>query len=102
MQDVTHKMEEKDGLRAPGGANDTRDQHYSKGSRADARERRDIVSGEIMPENRLIRFVAAPDGQVVPDAAAKLPRPRFWWKPPEPPSTTRWKRNCSPAPPRRK
>ena len=48
------------------------------GSRADARERRDIVSGEIMPDNRLIRFVADPDGHVVPDAAAKLPGRGLW------------------------
>ena len=42
------------------------------------RERRCIVSGEIMPDNRLIRFVADPDGQVVPDAAAKLPGRGLW------------------------
>ena len=27
-----------------------------------ARERRDIVSGEVLPEHRLLRFVAGPDG----------------------------------------
>jgi predicted RNA-binding protein YlxR (DUF448 family)/ribosomal protein L30E len=43
-----------------------------------ARERRDIVSGEIMPDSRLIRFVADPDGNVVPDAAAKLPGRGLW------------------------
>ena len=42
------------------------------------RERRDIVTGEVMPENRLIRFVAAPDGSVVPDVAAKLPGRGLW------------------------
>lgn len=42
------------------------------------RERRCIVSGEIMPDNRLIRFVAGPDGQVVPDVAAKLPGRGLW------------------------
>jgi len=42
------------------------------------RERRCIVSGEIMPDSRLIRFVAAPDGQVVPDVAAKLPGRGLW------------------------
>ena len=41
--------------------------------RDDLRERRDIVSGEVLPESRLLRFVAAPDGAVVPDVAAKLP-----------------------------
>src|SRR5580704_69255 len=44
----------------------------------DMRERRDIVSGEVMPENHLIRFVAAPDGTVVPDVAAKLPGRGLW------------------------
>ena len=42
------------------------------------RERRDIVTGEVMPENRLIRFAAAPDGTVVPDVAAKLPGRGLW------------------------
>jgi hypothetical protein len=42
------------------------------------RERRDIVSGEIMPEHRLIRFVADPDGAIVPDVAAKLPGRGAW------------------------
>ena len=44
----------------------------------DMRERRDIVSGEVLPENRLLRFVAGPDGEVVPDAAAKLPGRGLW------------------------
>ena len=42
------------------------------------RERRCIVSGDVMPDSRLIRFVAAPDGQVVPDVAAKLPGRGLW------------------------
>ena len=42
------------------------------------RERRDIVSGEVMPENRLVRFVADPDGVMVPDVAAKLPGRGVW------------------------
>jgi predicted RNA-binding protein YlxR (DUF448 family) len=42
------------------------------------RERRCIVTGEIMPDSHLIRFVAAPDGQVVPDVAAKLPGRGLW------------------------
>ena len=61
MTTVAHKMEEAE-----------------RGARADARERRDIVSGEIMPDNRLFRFVADPDGQVVPDVAAKLPGRGLW------------------------
>jgi len=43
-----------------------------------SRERRDIVSGTIMPDSRLIRFVASPDGVVVPDVAAKLPGRGLW------------------------
>ena len=43
-----------------------------------ARQRRDIVSGEVMPEERLIRFVAGPDGSVVPDLSRKLPGRGLW------------------------
>jgi len=43
-----------------------------------SRERRDIVSGEVMEEVRLIRFVAGPDGQAVPDLARKLPGRGLW------------------------
>jgi len=43
-----------------------------------SRERRCIVTGEIMPDQRLIRFVLAPDGQIVPDVAAKLPGRGLW------------------------
>jgi predicted RNA-binding protein YlxR (DUF448 family) len=42
------------------------------------RERRCIVSGEVLPEGKLIRFVIAPDGQVTPDLAAKLPGRGMW------------------------
>lgn len=43
-----------------------------------SRERRDIVSGEVMDEARLIRFVVGPDGVVVPDLARKLPGRGMW------------------------
>lgn len=43
-----------------------------------SRERRDIVSGEVMPEDALIRFVAGPDGVVTPDLARKLPGRGMW------------------------
>jgi predicted RNA-binding protein YlxR (DUF448 family) len=43
-----------------------------------ARERRDIVSGEVMAEERLIRFVAGPGGLVAPDLARKLPGRGLW------------------------
>ena len=42
------------------------------------RERRDIVTGEVMDEAVLIRFVAGPGGQVVPDLARKLPGRGIW------------------------
>jgi predicted RNA-binding protein YlxR (DUF448 family) len=45
---------------------------------ARSRERRDIVSGEVRPESRLIRFASAPDGTVVPDLARKLPGRGVW------------------------
>jgi len=57
MIEVAHKLEETGGS---------------------ARERRDIVSGEVLPDNRLLRFVADPDGNVVPDASAKLPGRGLW------------------------
>ena len=43
-----------------------------------SRERRDIVSGSVMDEAKLIRFVAAPDGAVTPDLARKLPGRGLW------------------------
>ena len=43
-----------------------------------SRERRDIVSGEVVDEARLIRFVVGPDGQIVPDLARKLPGRGLW------------------------
>lgn len=43
-----------------------------------SRERRDVVSGAVMEEARLIRFVAGPDGGVVPDLARKLPGRGIW------------------------
>jgi len=43
-----------------------------------SRERRDIVSGEVMDEARLIRFVVGPGGAVVPDLARKLPGRGLW------------------------
>jgi hypothetical protein len=45
---------------------------------AEDRERRDIVTGQVMPEERLIRFVAGPDGSVVADLARKLPGRGLW------------------------
>jgi len=42
------------------------------------RQRKDIVLGEATDEARLIRFVAGPDGAVVPDLARKLPGRGIW------------------------
>ena len=43
-----------------------------------ARERRDIVTGQVMDEARLIRFVAGPAGAVIPDLGRKLPGRGLW------------------------
>jgi hypothetical protein len=67
MTAAVRKMEEDEAMR---------ERHDVGGSRS--RERRCIVTGEVMPDNRLVRFVLAPDGQVVPDAAAKLPGRGLW------------------------
>jgi predicted RNA-binding protein YlxR (DUF448 family) len=49
-----------------------------RNSAAAARERRDIVTGQVLDEEGLIRFVAGPDGSVVPDLARKLPGRGLW------------------------
>lgn len=41
-------------------------------------ERRCLVTGETQPKAGLIRFVAGPDGMVLPDLAEKLPGRGFW------------------------
>ena len=43
-----------------------------------ARQRRDVVTGEVMEEARLIRFVGTPDGAVTPDLGRKLPGRGVW------------------------
>ena len=43
-----------------------------------SRERRDIVSGEVMDEARLVRFVVGPGAVVAPDIARKLPGRGLW------------------------
>lgn len=42
------------------------------------RERRCLVSGEVLPEGQLMRFAADPEGNVVPDVAAVLPGRGMW------------------------
>lgn len=53
-----------------------RERHLAGGPRS--RERRCIVTGEVREEAQLIRFVVSPDGDVVPDLAAKLPGRGMW------------------------
>ncbi len=43
-----------------------------------ARERRCIVTGEVLPDTQLVRFVAGPDNEVVADVAARLPGRGLW------------------------
>ena len=43
--------------------------------------RRCLVTGEVRPKAELIRFVAGPDGRVVPDLAEKLPGRGMWLSP---------------------
>src|SRR5688572_28473619 len=45
---------------------------------ADRRARKSIATGEVLPEERLVRFVAGPGGLVVPDVARKLPGRGMW------------------------
>lgn len=75
---VAPKMEEDEAMRQrhAAGASRPRERADDGGSRS--RERRCIVTGQIMPDQRLIRFVLAPDSQVVPDVAAKLPGRGLW------------------------
>jgi predicted RNA-binding protein YlxR (DUF448 family) len=42
------------------------------------RERRCIVTGEVLPESKVIRFVVGPENEIVPDLAAKLPGRGIW------------------------
>ncbi len=45
---------------------------------AASRQRRDVVSGAVMEERRLVRFVEAPDGFIVADLGRKLPGRGVW------------------------
>jgi len=47
-------------------------------SREDGPERKCLATGEVQPKHGLIRFVAGPDGQVVPDILGKLPGRGFY------------------------
>jgi len=41
-------------------------------------ERRCVVTGQILPKSRLLRFVVSPDGEVVADVAGRLPGRGIW------------------------
>ena len=41
--------------------------------RSEGPDRKCIATGEVQPKYGLIRFVAGPDGQIVPDVLGKLP-----------------------------
>lgn len=56
---------------------DLRDEGPVTGKRA-ASIRRCIVTGRTLPPEEMIRFVAAPDGQLVPDVEAILPGRGMW------------------------
>jgi uncharacterized protein len=43
-----------------------------------ARARRDLVSGAVMEEDKLIRFAQGPEGVITPDVARKLPGRGLW------------------------
>ncbi|MGH6828857.1 MAG: RNA-binding protein [Rhizomicrobium sp.] len=58
------------------GGSRSRERGDAGGSRS--RERRCIVSGDILPDGKLVRFVLAPDGEVIPDVSAKLPGRGYW------------------------
>ena len=60
------------------GLHDEGAQGESAWSPRGARTRRCIVTGEVLSEDKLIRFVRGPEGAVVPDLARKLPGRGLW------------------------
>ena len=44
------------------------------------RNRKCLVTGEVLPASELLRFVLSPDGIIIPDVAAKLPGRGCWLK----------------------
>ena len=46
--------------------------------RSDGPDRKCIATGEVQPKHGLIRFVAGPDNEVVPDILGKLPGRGIW------------------------
>ena len=52
----------------------------AKDDDAATRERRCIVTGEILPDSARVRFVADPEGRIVPDIEGRLPGRGMWVK----------------------
>jgi len=62
-------------------ASDREDEAMREGGRiggSRSRERQCIVTRDVLPESRLVRFVVGPDNEIVPDLAAKLPGRGIW------------------------
>jgi predicted RNA-binding protein YlxR (DUF448 family) len=57
---------------------DVQPEHQPKTHAEAARQRRDAVTGVVMDEGRLIRFVAGPGGEVTADIGRKLPGRGVW------------------------
>lgn len=76
MTEMTRNRDQGEAVRKGAAGTPARQRFKSGGSRS--RQRRCILSGEVMPDDRLVRFVIAPDGQVVPDVANKLPGRGLW------------------------
>jgi predicted RNA-binding protein YlxR (DUF448 family) len=79
MTHAARKMEdEEEAMRQSADIAGSRSRECHDDGGSGSRLRRCIVTGEIVPDSRLVRFVAAPDGTVVPDVAAKLPGRGLW------------------------
>lgn len=78
MMSAARKRNEDEAMRERGDVDASRSRERRDADASRSRERRCIVTGEILPDDRLIRFVVAPDSQVVPDVAGKLPGRGLW------------------------
>ena len=58
----------------PDGAGPSLSPHAARGERT----RKCIATGEVLPEEKLVRFAWSPDREVVPDLARKLPGRGMW------------------------
>lgn len=72
------RLQASDGGPATGAPRHTAPNAPPKSGRRAAPERRCLVTREVYPKSRLVRFVAAPDGEIVPDVEARLPGRGLW------------------------